>query len=142
MPIIEWKSSFAIGIPVIDEQHRNLVCRVARLYEEWQKPEALDLSLADEVSRYASFHLKYEEGFMESIHYPSLEEHRSLHHKLILTVDHFLNEVKSQKTMLSSSLIEEILLEHLCRRDRAIALHYHSLSGKNKALQAVQPKPR
>jgi hemerythrin len=77
---LQWTQALSVGIPEIDEQHRELFRRIDRL---------LDASIAgdaDEVTRMLGFLLEYvdhhfacEERFMQDQRYPGFENHRAEH---------------------------------------------------------------
>lgn len=82
----EWSGRFELGIPLIDEQHRQFYDLAASFNGEGNEVRVLK-TLAI-LSDYIRTHLRDEEALMAAAHYPGLEVHRRLHADLrhMLTV--------------------------------------------------------
>ncbi len=78
---IEWSDDLALNIPEMDDQHKQLVAILNQFYDAVERGEREEgiQSLFEGADRYADYHLSSEEKFLESIQYPELEAHRSLH---------------------------------------------------------------
>lgn len=79
----EWKSSYALGIPVIDAEHRGYfqtVSRIDGLVQRGGTPEALLLEVA-RLATYAQTHFANEEEFLAAVDCPEVEEQRAQHRR-------------------------------------------------------------
>lgn len=80
-----WKDKFKIGIPVIDQQHEELFCRVAdfllvlRLAGSWEEKLPRVKATMSYMQEYVLSHFAYEEAFQRDINYPQYEEHQKFH---------------------------------------------------------------
>lgn len=77
----QWKSSYALGIPVIDAEHRGyfeLLSRIDTLVRTGGTPEAL-LVLVERLASYAQTHFAHEEEFLEAVGCPELAVQREEH---------------------------------------------------------------
>jgi len=81
MAFFAWVESYHTGIQRIDDQHRQLVSILNRLYESAQIGRANDVlsGLLDELIRYADTHFVLEEELMRSSGFEELEAHRREH---------------------------------------------------------------
>lgn len=81
MPIIEWNSSFLIGIHEIDKHHKHLVALLNQVYDghKLEIPQHRLHSIIVELSDYANYHFNCEERWMKDTSYPDFEEHKKEH---------------------------------------------------------------
>ena len=75
--LAEWSSKIEVGLPMIDEQHRQLFDLAATFRGAGDQIRVLK-SLAM-LTEYVKVHFREEEELMASCHYPDLEAHRRLH---------------------------------------------------------------
>jgi hemerythrin len=78
--IITWTPDLAIGVEVIDEQHRELYAHVARFLStvDCGRIEEL-LDLLHFLGSYVEAHFRTEEDLMREVGYPALEDHAREH---------------------------------------------------------------
>ncbi len=75
--LLEWSSKIEVGLPAIDEQHRQLFELAASFQGDGDQIRVLK-SLAM-LTEYVKVHFREEEAMMVACHYPRLEAHRLLH---------------------------------------------------------------
>lgn len=85
MAAIEWTADLELGIPLIDEQHKELV-RLINILDA--APHAAD-SVVDELLDYVSYHFSEEEGLMARAGYVGLSEHAKTHEAFIAKLCEF-----------------------------------------------------
>lgn len=81
MARMQWDDTLAVGVGLIDDQHRQLIGKLndlARAVEEHQGPTAVATTLSF-LSDYTEFHFREEEGHMAAQGWPGLAEHKVLH---------------------------------------------------------------
>ncbi|CAB1368154.1 bacteriohemerythrin [Denitratisoma oestradiolicum] len=80
-------SEFLVGIPLIDQEHRQLVDIAGDIYDSLGSNEvtaqAAARSAAARLLAYTVTHFASEEALMEAAGYPELEAHRQLHQQLL-----------------------------------------------------------
>lgn len=81
-----WDSSYSVGIPAIDEQHKILIDMINTMIDN---PDADYVSetvsgLLMKATAYAVDHFRLEEDHMASIGYPGLAVHRQEHKKFLV----------------------------------------------------------
>jgi hemerythrin len=83
----------------MDEQHRKLIELINNMYHVMRKeegPEKIDTVL-DEMSVYASSHLREEEALLQANGYPEFENHLTLHKKYLQKVEELRVEWDNDK---------------------------------------------
>jgi len=125
-----WNRNLELGIPRIDEQHRELFHRVDLLVDAMMKregPEAL-ASLFDFLGSYVYDHFAAEEALMREQAYPQLAEHEAEHRRFIEDFKALQREyTRDGPTALilvkMNGRIAQWLVEHIARTDKALGDH-------------------
>lgn len=123
---IKWSKDHEMGIPIIDEQHRSLVCTINTLFylmREQCASEMLPATLTL-LKQSAALHFLIEERMLELTKYPHAEEHKKAH-------DSFRTRMKilfaqSRKSLDPEDLLEflkTLWMEHVIQSDHAFAPH-------------------
>lgn len=80
-----WKEKYIIGIPMIDEQHKELFDRVEKFLEALRKDGKWNEKLTEIkatlsfMQNYVVEHFAAEEAFQRKIGYTDLEKHHKIH---------------------------------------------------------------
>ncbi|MBU1042365.1 MAG: bacteriohemerythrin [Proteobacteria bacterium] len=127
MGALEWNESLRIGVESIDNEHKRLI-KIANAIIKISNDSGSKSQLIRALSylrEYTVVHFLNEEHYMESIHFPSLGEHRQEHARLKNVVKDY------QATLYHSESLEGIdvlgfirswLLEHVLKTDMKIKL--------------------
>jgi len=84
MPLLSWSDKFAIGLPLIDEQHRRLFDLTNNLYDCVQTDSSKG-AVSDAIAAlidYTQYHFKAEEDYMFNVEYTRFEQHKLAHDNL------------------------------------------------------------
>lgn len=77
---LQWKKEYLLGIPLVDQQHQQLLSRTSRLLKSIHHNQATDWAeVLNFLEEYILLHFQTEEELMEKYHYPFLEAHRYEH---------------------------------------------------------------
>ena len=122
--LIPWNQKLVLGIPAIDDQHKELVRLINSLYGAMKiKAGASEAGkVLDELSRYTSYHFKFEENLFDKFHYPATAEHKKAHQELVAKVVHFQQEFHQGRAGLSMDLmyfLTDWLKQHILQTDKA-----------------------
>jgi hemerythrin len=81
MPLIQWNSSFLIGITEIDRHHHHLIQLLNEIYDEHRSgtPSRSQQEIIVELADYAKYHFSYEEELMEEFAYSGATQHKEEH---------------------------------------------------------------
>lgn len=123
MSFITWKESFSVGVPSIDDQHRNLVKMINNLFDEFYKGITDEFlgGLIKELEKYTVYHFSYEEKFMKLYNYQGFKEHKSEHDQFIEKIQDYKNTVsKNNKTAVIdfATFLKNWLLKHIMGTDK------------------------
>ncbi|MGI6152022.1 MAG: bacteriohemerythrin [Christensenellales bacterium] len=84
-----WKDKYRLGVPLIDDQHRELFARVEafvttlRSDASWEeKVQKVNETLMF-MQSYVVEHFRDEEEYQEKIGYPGLVKHREIHENMV-----------------------------------------------------------
>ncbi len=81
---LQWTQALSVGVDEIDDQHRELFRRAARLLEGLRQGEPEEIGeLIDFLYEYAVTHFGAEEEFMRQARYPGYLRHKAEHDRFI-----------------------------------------------------------
>jgi hemerythrin-like metal-binding protein len=89
MPLVEWRPEFAIGLPEVDHEHRELIELINQAHAglgEGAGAEAVSEVLGEIHARIAA-HFALEERIMREAHYDGFDAHKDDH-------EHLLDEIR------------------------------------------------
>jgi hemerythrin-like metal-binding protein len=125
MPLA-WSEECAIGIPQIDEHHRELFRSIGALHEALMagRPSGEVTRLLDFLADYTQYHFREEEELMARHGYVFLPQHRAEHQALVQQVSSWKQgraEGQLSLTMQIACSLAEWLRGHVLGSDRAFA---------------------
>jgi hemerythrin len=84
MPVFVWTTEFEVGIPEIDDQHKELVLIANRLYEAVIARSGAPVvnGIFVELARATKAHFDFELKLLEQLHSTTVAEHRLSHDRL------------------------------------------------------------
>lgn len=85
MQLLQWKPSFALGIPAVDHEHRQMIRMINDVYEkvdDENNTASVQSALAD-IHAGISAHFALEERVMREAGYPEYGEHKDNHEDLL-----------------------------------------------------------
>ncbi len=135
---VDWHDDWALGVPALDAQHRELADCLNRLAEasagEGSDPATLK-SLATELCTRARRHFRYEEDLMRASGYPGLVEHAREHAMLLAELkSSFDRHLDAQTSRLPPDLLAALrtwLVVHIVHDDRDLAEHLRHTTAAN-----------
>jgi hemerythrin len=95
MSTFEWSSDLSVGVPEMDNQHRQLINMINDLMDNIDslgKDEILKAYTA--LGDFVVKHFKEEEEFMESIQYDGLATHKIIHERLLNQLGDFAKQIE------------------------------------------------
>ena len=118
--LIVWKPGYELGIQIIDEQHRGIVSIINSLFYGMthKHGQSMLLPIADMVYDYTRIHFEIEEDFLKKCHFPSIDNHESLHKDLIDELHQFrrVNILKKDPFQFMDFL-KKWWIDHICDKD-------------------------
>jgi hemerythrin len=141
--IVDWDDRYLIGIPLIDEQHKELIRLTNTLYESClQGDEAARKKFKRTIQGtvdYVRFHFSAEEQILKNVNYPELASHKKQHEKFVKQVlEEAKNFVEGKKFVPNTFVrfLRDWILTHIAMEDRKYADYIINLK-KNGGLKKI-----
>lgn len=118
---MKWNSSFAIGITVIDAQHKKIFEHLLAIENAVAKRDPWHILRfqLDELTSYMKFHLAVEEALLEIIRYPGSDGHAASHATILAQVAELERALKENpKAENLVGFFESWFLKHVLASDR------------------------
>ena len=120
-----WSDEYKIWIDMIDNEHKSLLSSFNRFINQinrYEETASVRYGL-DILESYASYHFKHEEEIMTALGFSELDEHISLHNKMIDELMG-LKAALLKRTLTGTQFCElfrKWLIDHIMDEDRKIA---------------------
>ena len=112
MALLQWKDSYALGIPSVDHEHRELIGMINAVYRHMadeSDADAIESCLEDIYAGIAS-HFALEERHMREAAYAEYQAHKDEHEdlldQLVEMVDEFIDYPESGPAALEKNLAD------------------------------------
>ncbi|MDG4597793.1 MAG: bacteriohemerythrin [Candidatus Contendobacter sp.] len=122
MAFLEWSEELSVGIPIIDNQHAQLMAllnRVADAVKTGHEAERIT-TLLDELVAFARHHFATEEQLMDQHGYVDALAHRQEHRKLVEDLLGIQRQFDNVSLMLTLQALKEWLHKHINGDDRRL----------------------
>jgi hemerythrin-like metal-binding protein len=128
--LLAWSESLSVNIRLIDDQHRQLVNLINRLYRAMQTGSKREETAAilDELVEYTVYHFNAEEELFSGHGYPEEIPHKNTHKQLVGQVVEFQRKFKSGDSELDMELLQFLknwLVQHIMKTDKRYAGFLH-----------------
>ncbi|OMH33587.1 bacteriohemerythrin [Motiliproteus sp. MSK22-1] len=78
MELIEWKDEYSVGVPLLDDQHKQLVSLINQLTKAQSSGGMINYVL-DELDHYVKEHFRAEEKLLKKAGYADFKAHKDQH---------------------------------------------------------------
>ncbi len=132
---IIWDDSFSVGVPVLDEQHKELIKMINKLVESNQlsaDSEIVSETLYD-MTRYMNYHFRTEENYLLDSDYPGYSTHKQQHDQFMEKTIQFCEETINRKENIPAevlSFLMDWLTNHILKSDMQYKPHLNSRGFK------------
>jgi len=129
MQIIKWLDIYEIKIPVIDNQHKELVFLLNDTYKAFLSKKNRDSIIGVALDKFLDLYSKHfmtEEKFMELVNFPLVDYHRDLHSEILSKLYNHKKKYERNKEFDIESfltLTNQWLFSHLASEDMKIKDH-------------------
>jgi len=131
MSFLNWTDVLDIGLPLIDDQHKELFAISNDLLDAIARKEG-EAALVDIFKRlreYTEYHFKEEEAYMRSLGYPNMEQHAKEHSKLIVNVNKLRKKIANGDDVspeMGAEFISNWIIDHIMHSDSKIGTYAKS----------------
>lgn len=96
---MEWNEKYSVKVKELDDQHYQLFKQIEALEQGTKNPDYTTTvqTVLNELMEYVMLHFHTEEGYMESVRYENLDEHKRIHEELAQSVNDRVNEMISRE---------------------------------------------
>lgn len=127
MAQIEWKESYEIGVPSVDEQHRKLVAITNQLYEAHhnQTGNLIIHDILEQLVIYTKEHFTDEEKNFD-FGYQDAEKHRKEHREFVAELDSLLTDARRKNLMIpykTLDFLKDWLINHILGTDKELGYY-------------------
>jgi hemerythrin len=136
---VVWEGRYALGIPIIDAQHKELLNLTNELYTAClQGDSSARLSFREAVHstvEYVHKHFSAEERIFENINYPKIAEHKKEHAGFIKRILEDVKNFESGKTFVPNIFVRFLrdwALAHIAVSDKEYAEYIMRLKKEGK----------
>lgn len=113
MPLIPWKSEYALGVNEIDEQHQKMLGIINKLFDLFTDKKHEDQNEVDQIIKemadYAIYHFETEEKYFKLFAYEKSAEHIEIHNQYRTKIAEWQERYATNKDKLIFFEISEFL---------------------------------
>jgi len=128
MEFLEWKENYAIGIPSVDAEHRDLIELINEVHRRLEAGER-GMTVGDflgEVFARISAHFALEERIMRERHYDQLRPHKTDHERLLDGIRDIMDDYEDREFFEPAALAQRLndwFAEHFRTHDARLHRH-------------------
>jgi len=126
--IVSWGESYATGIELIDNQHKELVRLTNQLYHAClagsEVVETVFKSAMSQMVDYVRFHFTAELELLKRINYPAYHEHKKEHDTLVMNILEASKEFSVGKKFVAYNFVRTLkdwVFSHIAFSDKLYA---------------------
>jgi hemerythrin len=143
--LVEWDDRYAIGIPLIDDQHKELIELTNTLYAGClagdEAARVYFMEAVHGVVDYVKYHFSAEEKILEKIDYPFLMEHKRAHEGFVKQVFDDVKSFEGGKKFVPNVFVrflKDWILTHIAVEDKRYAEYIMNLKRQGALGHRVQ----
>ena len=127
--IFDFDAEFRLGIEQVDSEHVGLVNMLNDVYGllgEGKRDEAREY-FSKTLASYVNEHFASEEAFMESIHFPGLEDHKKIHENFKKSLLELIPLIEAYDEKAFRNALTDTftwIVNHIGRTDKKYAAFY------------------
>ncbi|MCB1316255.1 MAG: bacteriohemerythrin, partial [Leptospiraceae bacterium] len=121
---VQWNDSFSVGVPEMDDQHRNLFDILNELNAAMNANKSRETieSIIAQLSEYIVNHLRDEEQLLRKYNYPDLAKHEQSHKKFVEKVNELTGALLQDDSRILGydimNFVGDWLVSHIQKVDR------------------------
>lgn len=127
---IAWSDTFACGIKIIDDQHRELIDLINDMYSHVSSDEEMErkffFKIANGAVRYIRVHFATEEKIMLAANFSGYKEHKMIHDEFVKTVTDSILAFSAGKRLslhFLTRFLKDWVLSHIAVKDKQYFYH-------------------
>jgi hemerythrin len=132
--LVEWDERYSVGIPLVDDQHKELVNMTNTLYEGClagdEAARAYFLQAVHGTVDYVKYHFAAEEKLLENVKYPGIIEHKRAHEGFVKKIFEDVKSFETGKKFVPNVFVRYLrdwILTHIAVEDKKYAEYIFNL---------------
>lgn len=124
---LAWTQNLAVGVEIIDQQHKTWFEKADQLFEAGKQGKTKEhiVKMFDFLDEYTKTHFRDEEKYMLSINYPEYNVQKQLHTGFIVKLADLRKEYEASGANISviinaNQIILDWLVKHISMQDKKI----------------------
>lgn len=125
---MQWTNDLAVGVKMIDEQHRELFARIGKLVDSIKLHQCkfeIDGTI-DFLGEYVITHFRDEERLMREQGYSDYEAHKAMHDKFIKDFSKLKSDFESEpssytRSVYTNQIVVDWIVNHISTIDTKLA---------------------
>jgi hemerythrin len=137
--LVEWDDKYSVGIPLIDEQHKELIRLTNDLYQGCLTGDDAAKEFFFRTIRgamdYVKYHFSAEEKLLENVKYPELALHRKQHEDFVLRMVDDVKSYQDGRKFVPNNFVRYLkdwILSHIAIMDTKYARYILDLKKQGK----------
>jgi hemerythrin len=137
--LVEWDEKYSVGIPLIDEQHKELIRLTNELYRGCltgnDAARAFFFDAVRGAMDYVKYHFSAEEKILENVNYPYLAEHKKAHEDFVLKMVEDVKSFQGGRKFVPNNFVrflKDWILSHIAIADTQYAKYIMDLKRQGK----------
>ncbi len=124
MTLLTWRDEFSVGVPAVDEEHRELIELINSLHAGTRSGHGRTdvLAALGEIFAQISAHFALEENIMRAAAYDGYAEHKAAHETLLEEIRDIMDRVEDDGSYDEQRLATEL--------DRWFGEHFRTLDAR------------
>jgi hemerythrin len=142
---VAWDERYAIGIPLIDAQHQELIRMTNELYkaclEEGDAGARLFKATIKAAVDYVKFHFSAEEKLLENVDYPQIAVHKKQHEEFAIKILEEVTNFEEGKKFVPNAFVRFLrdwILSHIALMDKKYAEYILNLKRQGKLCETLE----
>ncbi len=123
--MVGWRDEYSVGIPLIDEQHKNMFKMCNELIEILKNEKEVSfesiVGIIVELKKYTKYHFEQEELLMAKYQYSDIEEHKREHTKFVAELDNIkFGDIETEQLRVVKELVNHTtswIIKHILSSD-------------------------
>jgi hemerythrin len=142
---VKWDERYAIGIPLIDDQHHELIRVTNELYkaclEEDDAGKGHFKAAIKAAVDYVKYHFSAEEKLLENVDYPQIVAHKKQHEEFIMKILKEAANFEEGKKFVPNGFVRFLrdwILSHIAVMDKKYAEYIFYLKRQGKLCETLE----
>jgi hemerythrin len=143
--LVEWDDKYSVKIPLIDEQHKELLEHTNTLYRGClagteEEKKAFFMSTVHVVVDYTKYHFSAEEKMLENIKYPELARHKKEHEGFVQKLVDDVKSYQNGEKFVPNNFVrflKDWILSHIAMEDTKYSRYIFNLKKSGQLDQRL-----